>query len=245
MGEIQLRVAGCGDAFGSGGRLNACFFVQGASGAFLIDCGASALIGMKRFGVDPATIDTVLISHLHGDHFGGLPFLIRETQILRSRSRPLVIAGPPATRERLAAAMESFFPGSSRLPSPWLSFQEFEDRRTLHLGPLTVTPFKVLHTESAQPFGFRVECEGRVIAYSGDTEWSGTLTEIARESDLFLCESFGYSPMRHHLDFQTLASRRGELFCRRLILTHLGPDMVRRQGDLEAEFAEDGENIFV
>ena len=226
-------------------RREACFFVQGASGAFLIDCGASGLIGMKRFGVAPSTIDIILISHLHGDHFGGLPFLIRETQILASRSRPLVIAGPPATRERVAAALESFFPGSSRLPSPWLTFQELADRRTLQLGKVTVTPFSVTHTESTQPFGFRVESEGRVIAYSGDTEWTETLPELARESDLFLCESSGYSPTRNHLDYQTLTSHRGKLSCRRLILTHLGPEMLRRKKDLDAEFAEDGQNIIV
>lgn len=72
MGEVTVRFLGSGDAFGSGGRFQTCILVETASTRFLIDCGASSLIGMKRFGVDPGSVDAILISHLHGDHFGGL-----------------------------------------------------------------------------------------------------------------------------------------------------------------------------
>lgn len=70
---MQLQFLGCGDAFGSGGRFSTCFMVTGATTRFPIDCGASSLIAMKRFGVDPNSIEAVPITHLHGDHFGGLP----------------------------------------------------------------------------------------------------------------------------------------------------------------------------
>ena len=69
---MRLQVLGCGDAFGSGGRFHTCFHVSAESVSFLVDCGASSLIAMRRCGVDPNTIQTVLISHLHGDHFGGI-----------------------------------------------------------------------------------------------------------------------------------------------------------------------------
>ena len=54
----------------------------------------------------------MFVSHLHGDHFGGLPFLILDGQFSR-RERPLTVAGPPGTAERLWLAMETSFPGSS------------------------------------------------------------------------------------------------------------------------------------
>ena len=73
---MRLQFLGSGDAFGSGGRFNTCMLVESEFGAFLIDCGASSLIAMRKYGIDPNRIDTVFISHLHGDHFGGLPFLI-------------------------------------------------------------------------------------------------------------------------------------------------------------------------
>lgn len=84
---MQLQVLGCGDAFGSGGRFNTCFHLAGSAGTILIDCGASALIAMRRFGVEPNRIDTVFLTHLHGDHFGGLPWLILDGQLVSGRTQ--------------------------------------------------------------------------------------------------------------------------------------------------------------
>src|SRR5215467_6601294 len=110
---IRLRFLGSGDAFGSGGRFQTCLCLEGPDGSrALIDCGTTSLVAMKRAGVDPASIACVLLSHLHGDHFGGLPFLVLDGQFAR-REAPLIVAGPPGTRDRLTAAMEVLFPGSS------------------------------------------------------------------------------------------------------------------------------------
>ena len=108
---VALRFVGSGDAFGSGGRLQTCMHLSGGDGAVLIDCGTSSLIGMKRDRVDPGEVSAVLLSHLHVDHFGGVPFLILDAQFSR-RTRPLLIAGPPGVRDRVEAVMELFFPGS-------------------------------------------------------------------------------------------------------------------------------------
>ena len=240
MSELTLQVLGCGDAFGSGGRLNTCFFVRAARTAFLIDCGASALLAMKRYGVDPQAIDAVLLTHLHGDHFGGLAFLIRETQIVAARTRPLAVVGPRGVEERVRTAMEVFFPGSAVRQSFRLDFIEYQDRVPLALGPLTVTAWPVVHTAGTEPHGLRVECERRVIAYSGDTEWVPELIELSAGADLFLCEAFTYEPKKNHTDYPTLWANRHRLTCKRLLMTHLGEDMLRRRAGLEGEFAEDG-----
>ena len=89
---MQLQFVGCGDAFGSGGRFNTCFHITGERANLLVDCGASSLVAMKRFGIARDDIDVVLITHFHGDHFGGLPFLVLDAQIT-GRRRPLIIAG--------------------------------------------------------------------------------------------------------------------------------------------------------
>ena len=73
---MQLRFVGCGDAFGSGGRSNTCFHITGERVNFLIDCGASSLPALQRQAIARDAIDLVLITHFHGDHFGGLPFLL-------------------------------------------------------------------------------------------------------------------------------------------------------------------------
>jgi len=105
---MQLQFVGCGDAFGSGGRYNTCFHVTGESVNFLIDCGASSLPALKRLDIVRDAIDLVLITHFHGDHFAGLPFLLLDAQFSR-RTRPLVIAGPEGIETRLAQVMEALF----------------------------------------------------------------------------------------------------------------------------------------
>ena len=109
---MKLTVIGCGDAFGSGGRLQTSYLVEAGDTRFLIDCGASTLIGFNRLQLDPNAVPTIFISHLHGDHFGGLPFLILDAQF-RRRPRPLTVLGPPGTSARLRDTMEGLFPGSS------------------------------------------------------------------------------------------------------------------------------------
>ena len=109
----RLTIVGCGDAFGSGGRFNTCFWLKTAKATLLVDCGASSLVALKARGLDHADIDGIVLSHLHGDHFGGLPFLFLDAQFLSRRERPLLIAGPPGTRARLDAALEVFYPGST------------------------------------------------------------------------------------------------------------------------------------
>lgn len=71
---VQVRFLGSGEAFGSGGRLQSCILVSHPGGRFLVDCGATAMVSLRRFDVDPNTIDSIFLTHLHGDHFGGFPF---------------------------------------------------------------------------------------------------------------------------------------------------------------------------
>jgi ribonuclease BN (tRNA processing enzyme) len=112
---MLVKFLGCGDAFGSGGRLNTCFLVNRGDASFLIDCGASAMISIRRFGVDPNEIGAIVLSHLHVDHFGGLPSFVLDAQLVSRRTRPLLIAGPQGLGIRLDALMEAHFPGSTKV----------------------------------------------------------------------------------------------------------------------------------
>ena len=96
---MRLTFLGSGDAFGSGGRFNTCFHLQRAShGNVLVDCGASSMVAIRKWGVDPNAISTVLVTHLHGDHFAGLPFFLLDAQLISRRTAPLLLAGPRGTR---------------------------------------------------------------------------------------------------------------------------------------------------
>lgn len=246
MSQVEVLFLGSGDAFGSGGRFQTCFHVRAEATQFLIDCGASSLIAMKRFGVDPSSLDIILLSHLHGDHFGGLPFLILDAQFSR-RTRPLVIAGPPGVEARVRDAMEVLFPGSSAVQRKFIvQFAELAEGSETVLGPLSVIPYRVVHPSGAPSFALRVTCGGKVIGYSGDTEWTDTLVQAARGADLFICEAYVFEKkIKYHLDYRTLMDRRTQLGCRRLMLTHMSDDMLQRLQGLDADSAEDGKRIVV
>lgn len=241
MASVRVRFLGSGDAFSSGGRLQTCFQLEGGGEPLLIDCGASALAGLKRDGVDPGTIGFVALSHLHGDHFGGLPWLILDGRF-SGRSKPLEIAGPPTTRERLKQVFAGLYPGAVEAELPFeLRFTELLAGRTRELGPATVTPFEASHESGAPAYSLRIEYGGRVIAYSGDTAWTEGLRDAAKGADLFICEcNFFEQDAPGHLDYRTLVEHRPELDCKRLVLTHMGEDMLERVDQLELEAASDG-----
>lgn len=243
---MRLQFLGSGDAFGSGGRFNMCMLVESGSTRFLLDCGASSLIAMKRFGVARNSIETILITHFHADHFGGLPFFILDAQFSKRRA-PLTIAGPPGLGHRLAEAMDVCFPRSSKIK------QEF-DVRILELKPgvqefvnqLRVTPYVVSaeHVAGFLSFALRVETDGRILTYSGDADWCDELAQAAYEADLFVCEAYFYEKeIRYHINFKSLEKHLSEIRPKRLILTHMSEDMLRRSGSISCETAEDGKLV--
>lgn len=242
---MQLRFVGCGDAFGSGGRNNTCFHVAGDRVNFLIDCGATSLPAMKRLGIAREPIDLILITHFHGDHFAGLPFLLLDAQFSR-RNRPLVIAGPQGIETRLAQAMETMFERSSKTRQKFdLSVLALAPGSTHQFGAVRVTPFPVVHGESGGPFlGYRIEAEGRVIAYSADTEWTETLVPLARDADLFIAEAYTCDKaVKNHLSLAALEAHLAEIAPKRLILTHMSDDMLGRLGTIGHATAHDGMTV--
>lgn len=243
MSQVSVRVLGCGDAFGSGGRFQTCFLVGTETGRCLIDCGATVMVAMRRFEVDPGSIDTVFISHLHGDHFAGVPFLLLQQHFIHRRGRPLTIAGPPGTRLRVIAALEVMFPGSAGMEWRFaLEFLELTEGHTAQLGPFAITPFAVVHPSGAPSFAFRLMVAGRVLAYSGDTEWTDTLIEAGRGADLLISECYSFDGQtKFHLNYKTLESRVRKLGPKRILLTHMSEEMLAKLDKVTIDAAEDGQ----
>jgi ribonuclease BN (tRNA processing enzyme) len=244
---LQLQVLGCGDAFGSGGRFQTCFLLTGPSTRVLVDCGGTALVAMHRWNVDRAAIDGVLLSHLHGDHIGGLPFVLLDAHFNVRRTRPLWIAGPPGTGARLVALMDAMFPGTDvralRFP---VEIADYALEAPNGLGDVTVTPYQVDHPCGAPPTALRIECDGRTVAYSGDTRWTDGLVRAAAGADLLLLECNAYDRrLPNHLDLGTLREHRTELRSRRIVLTHMGEAMLAHRGESPWECAEDGMTLVI
>lgn len=242
---MRVRIVGCGDAFGTGGRDSSCYHVEAKGFRFTLDFGFSAHVAMKRAGLSLAALDAVALSHLHGDHFGGLPALLIDGQFGELREKPLAIFGPPGTAQRLKAAMDALYPDTWNVKWRFpFAIEEVAPGASVPFGPLTLTTAEVAHPSGAPSTALRVTGGAATLAFSGDTQWTEALCPIAYGADLFICECFKFQGMPYgHLSYETLARERQALGAKRILLTHMGEEMLERRSEVDGAafmLAEDG-----
>jgi ribonuclease BN (tRNA processing enzyme) len=239
---VTVTFAGSGDAFGSGGRYQACIHLRaGGADPVLLDCGATSLSALRHHGLDPGEIAAVFVSHLHGDHFGGLPFLILDGQFT-GRTKPLTVVGPRGTARRLNETLECLFPGSADVSRRFrLDVVELRPGPADTVAGVRVAAWAADHPSGAPPLALRLGLGGRVIAYTGDTGWTDALVEVAAGADLLIAEAYRMDKsVPYHLRHADLAARRDLLTSRRIVLTHLGAEVLDRRDEVVFELAHDG-----
>jgi ribonuclease BN (tRNA processing enzyme) len=244
--DIIVDCLGTGDAFAHGARMNSCFHIGYADQQILFDCGSSALVGLRRAEIDPAALDAIVISHLHGDHFGGIPYLLLEAKYVSKRSRPLRLIGPSGLRNRVENLMEVLFPGTLDAPLPFpVTYELLEPARRIELGGAAgLSCVRVRHGSSDEVFGLRLTYAEKAVAYSGDTEWVESLVDLACGTELMIIECFGFEQqLASHLDYRTLLAKRGRLNSKRLALTHIGPEMFENLDKIDLRVLSDGDRI--
>ena len=239
---LSVRFVGSGDSFGSGGRFQTCILVDGPGMRFAMDFGTSSLIALAQQGIEHNTIDAILLTHLHADHCGGVPFLLLDAMLSAKRARPLTIAGPRDLRARMSQLAEALFPGMHVMtPTFPLEYVELEVGQPNRVLDLVVTPRAARHTAQTNPTALRVEVGDKVIAYTGDGEWTEDLAKIGRDADLLIAECYYYTkPVKWHLNYAALAEHVKDCGAKRVILTHMSREMLAHVDDVPAECARDG-----
>lgn len=239
---MHLQVVGCGDAFGSGGRNHACYLLQGDSASLLLDCGPGSLPALKRLGIRPVELDSVLVTHLHGDHFGGIPFLFLDHRYNEPRRHPLLLAGPVGLEQQIDQLASSLYRSGIAGADPTSArFLELQPEVTMELGPVRVTPFAVRHAPGLDCFGLRVEMDGKTVVYSGDTQWFDGLVEASRGADLMLLECTHVNEDGgYHVRLDDVLNNRHRLECEQLLLVHLGEAVLEQKDQHDLPWADDG-----
>ncbi len=240
MNEIVF--IGTSDAFGAGGRRQSAVLVRGDRGTLLLDCGGTTNSGLGELEIARNEVDTILVSHFHGDHFAGIPLLLFGALYEDERRHPLQIAGPPDIERRVRDLARSM--GHDLDSREWtfpIQFTELSPGEEREVGPARVSSFETRHQPDAHPQGYRLSLGGRTVVYSGDTGWFDKLPRLAAGADLFICECTLYRDrLDFHLDLERISEHRDEFDVGSMLLTHLGSEMSRLRGQCELETADDG-----
>jgi ribonuclease BN (tRNA processing enzyme) len=242
VGVLDVTVLGAGDAFASRGRFQSGYVIEGGGAVVLLEAGPSVLTALKRSAIAPADIDYVLISHLHGDHFAGLPFLMLEYLYESPRRRMLTIAGPRKLEQRTRVMFKSMYPRMDTSPlARKLRYVVLEPGREARLGPMRVTSVRTPHTKPDVSLALRVTLAGKSVAFSGDTGWTDELITLSAGADLFLCECTYYESehLDFHLNYPHLVKNRSRFSAKRVVLTHLGREVLDHAPEIEMEMATD------
>ena len=238
----EVTFIGTSDAFGAGGRRQSASLVRGDRGALLLDCGATTNTGLAELGIEREEIDSILISHFHGDHFGGIPLFLFACLYEDQRTRPIEIAGPPEIEDRVRALAQAM--GHALEDRDWtfpIRFRELPPGMEHEVGPARVHAFETRHQLEAHPHGYRVNLGSRTVVYTGDTGWFSDLPRLSAGADLLISECTLYDQqLDFHLSLEELYEHRAEFDVGSLILTPLGAAMAGRRGQLELDTADDG-----
>ena len=239
---MKLHILGCGDAFGSGGRNQSGYLVEAGDRMFLLDCGPTSLLAMKRAGIDPRRLDAIILSHLHGDHFGGIPFFFIEFLYQQPKDKPLTIAGPPGTETKVRQLFQLMYGNATNDKEiPPTIFETLYPDQPAFIDGIEIHPFRVPHQTHEISLGLKAVYDGKQLLFSGDSAWTESFIDQARGVDLFLCEcSFYDEQPGMHINYQVLRANLSRLECKQLVLTHLGEQMLARQGELKVRLAMDG-----
>ncbi|MFZ0247807.1 MAG: MBL fold metallo-hydrolase [Candidatus Binatus sp.] len=243
---VTVTLLGTGDAFASFGRSQSGYLIDAPGGRILIEAGPGLMPALKTNGVAPDSFDLLLISHLHGDHFAGLPFLILDYMWETPRKKVLTVAGPAKLEERTWLLMRTMFPHFEldKIKHK-LKFVVLEPGSSTRLGKFKVRAIRSPHTKPEISLSLRIDGGGKSIVFSGDSGWNDELVELSAGADLFLCECTYYesTQLTFHLNYPLLAANRDKFKVRRMVLTHLGREVLSRADEIALEMGYDGMKI--
>lgn len=223
---MKLTILGSGTCVPYADRGSSGYAIEVSGVSLLIDCGSGTTWKLARAGISYLDIDHVFLSHLHPDHTGDLvPFLFATRYAFGSpygskREKPLRLWGGPGFTE--------FFDSLKNAYKDWilpeaLSVEEISEG-TRDFGGFTLTAAAMPHIESS--LAYRIDAGGKSLVYSGDTDFSEALIELARGTDALIIECALPDEARKRTGHLTpaevidIANRSG---AKRVIVTHLYP----------------------
>ncbi len=242
----RLLVLGSGNAFHAGGMAHSAFLMETESGLTLLECGATTLLQMKQRKVKLSNLRTIIISHLHGDHFGGLPFLLLDRAFSDEADQPLCLIGPAQLKTQLFALMEVLYPASERhLERLNLQFKTLGGER-ISTADFAVDSFEVKHSEAINAYAYRIDHPQFKVFYSGDLQWTDAVLDWSDGCDLKIIEcNFLNNGKGGHVSFEAVKEHLDRLGKSETYFHHLDQETRAYMLNSGLQCTEDGLTIWL
>src|ERR1700722_12805317 len=216
---MRVTIVGCAGSFPRPESAASCYLIDTGDFKLVLDLGNGALGALQQYAALD-DIDAVCLSHLHADHCLDMcGFAVAKVHHPLGQRRRIPVYGPAGSARRPARAL-SPTPGSDMTDS--FAFTDLTVGTT-EIGPLRVTTAHMNHP--VETFGFRIEHDGQVLAYSADTGPAAALLRLAHGADVLLCVASSLGgparPPDLHLTARQAAQHAAAAGAGELILTHL------------------------
>ena len=224
---MRLTVLGSSGTFPASGKACSGYLIAEGDTRLLLDCGSGIVASLqKHIAIEDLT--GILITHMHADHFIDLiPMRYAFTYGDHPRSQPMPVFLPPGGREiweRMVSAIDE----TNGTFSAAFEIREYQEGQDYEMGPLVVRASLLRHF--IPNYGITVRHGASQLVYTGDTGPCPQLQTLAHDADLFLCEATHLetdvpAPKRGHLTARETGEVARQAGVRRLLLTHISPDI--------------------
>ncbi|MFN3603731.1 MAG: MBL fold metallo-hydrolase [Leptonema sp. (in: bacteria)] len=225
-------IIGSGNAFNTDARGHCSFLLDSI---FLIDCGPTILLKRESLNIDFSKIKVVLITHFHGDHFAGLPFLVLYFEYILKRKEILYILGPKHIKNQYWALMNLIYPNINI--NFTIEFVEIQNTYTFQ--NYQITPYPITHKEES--IGYKIFDGNHSFAFSGDTILDENVYPLYDNIDVGIIELSLKENANHtsHVSLEELILNRSKIKAKKLYFNHLYDELaeeVRKINQLNPEF---------
>ena len=192
----------------------------------LVDCGNGIVKALLKENIDIFAIDTLLITHLHGDHFVDLPFLILPRSFTPV-SNTLRILCPSGTEEAVRKLTELIYsdvePLSDLCSKGQVVFEEFEAEEEMKAGDYSIRSIPVDHGNFSPSYGFLISDGKHTLGVSGDSTLCEGVEIILQETDAAVLDCSFPEANASHMGSRTLLEL-SEKYDVILAATHMTPN---------------------
>jgi len=218
---LHLGLCGTGSPLPNVNRAGPCNFVIAGDKTFVVDIGEGGARNLTLMGVNPASIEALLLTHFHSDHVDGMGPLMLQHWVREGNTQPLTVRGPTGL-ERVIDGFNAAYAtddtyrtahhGEDVAPPSGggAVAREFEmtgdQVQVLRNGELTITAFNVVHAPVFPAVGYRFDYKGRSLCISGDTAQSPNLENVCEGVDILVHDALQPAMVR---EMQTAMEARG------------------------------------